>query len=1061
MPPKIRLLQLRLQRPVSLRFNLIFLVLVTTIPLLVFSIGMIFLFAREERATFQRGATERTRALLTTVDLELWRSIATLEALATSIHFDEDNLRAFYDEAARVIKSQPGWFTIILAAPTGQQVVNLGRPFGADLPMVAEKESLDQVLRTGKPTVGPLSQGLGKRYAFAVRVPVIRNGVIKYVLTAVVDPQSITELLLAQKLPPDWIGVVLDGNKRFVARTVDPKRNVGEVASESLRAALDRAPEGWFHGNTIEGWTVYTPYNRSPFSGWTVALGIPAAAVEATLRASLLYVSFFGIAFLALGLGIAWYLSSRTAGSIHALAGMAKKLGLGDEPPAPAPAANYAPSPITEVRDLRESFLTAVRLIGQRSEERDRVEAALRQVTERLELSQEAANIGSFERDLVTNEIKWSASQEKLYGLAPGSFRGKHEEWAKRVHPDDIATVEAWVRHAAETLAPINLEFRIIRPDGAVRWVASQARVFADESGAARRMLGVNIDITQRKRSEQLQNLHAAMNFILAESPALREAAPKIVQVFCEIAGWEVGAIWDVDRRANRITCVEVWHLPSIDVPEFAAATRKARFAPGTGLVGRVWRSGRPMWISDVTQDRNFMRATAASKEGLHAGFCFPIKLGADVLGVVECFSRQVREPDEDFLQILVTIGSQLGQFMERKRAEEGLREADRRKDQFLAMLGHELRNPLGVISTAVQLLRKKAPSDSNLTELREMIERQVEHMAQLMDDLLDVSRIARGRIQLNKKLCDFTAIVRDMAEDYRTAIETSGLQMTVVVPSRPLWIMGDRTRVAQAVGNLLHNANKFTDAGGKIGVRLTETANGETAVLSVSDTGVGMEPEILAHAFEPFSQADRTIDRSRGGLGLGLALVKGLVELHGGKVQACSEGSGRGSEITIRLPLEPEPTEQPHPAETVQERVEFRRILIIEDNPVAARSLRMFLTEIGHTVEVAYAGPEGIEAARRSLPEVVLCDIGLPGLDGYEVARALRREPRLHGACLIAVTGYGQDEDQRRALEAGFDIHMTKPVNLDDLERILVNLRFEPSEFGKGFRSHFGSPVS
>jgi PAS domain S-box-containing protein len=1019
MPPKFRLLQLRLQSPVSLRFNLIFLVLVTTIPLLVFSVGMIFLFAREERSTFQRGATERTRALLTAVDVELRSSVTVLEALATSHRLDADDLKGFYDAATRVLNSRPNWFTINLSDLTGQQVLNLRRPLGSELPMTHERQSFERLLRTGKPAIGHMIVGpVTKQNEFSVHVPVVRKGVTKYVLSAVVKPQAISALLSAQKLPPDWIGVVLDGNRRFVSRTVNPEQSMGQLASQSLRDALDRAPEGWFQGTTVESWEVYSPYTHSAFSGWTVAMGIPVAAVEATFRRSLLYVSFFGITFLSLGLGIAWYLSSRTAGSIQAVAGMAKELGLDEESPGPVPAATYAPSPITEVRDLRESFVTAARLIRQRSEERDRVETALRQVTERLELSQEAANIGSFERDLITNEIKWSTSQEKLYGLPPGSFSSKQEDWAKRVHPDDIATVEAAVRRAAETISPINLEFRIIRPDGAVRWVASQARVFAGETGAARRLFGVNIDITERKLAEQALRANEAL---------LRTATDHA----------RVGlVVLDAERRytfANP-AYADVLGLPGVDI----IGKRVSE------VLGTLYEQALPQLDRAFAGERVSYELIAPPVPGAslstsrHYAVIYEPQRDTDGNGVI------------GVVAVVVDITG-------RKQAEEALRAADRAKDQFLAMLGHELRNPLGVISTAVQLLRKKWPSDSSLTELREMIERQVEHMAQLMDDLLDVSRIARGRIQLNKKLCDFTAIVRDMAEDYRSALETSGLEMTLDVPDRPLWVIGDRTRLAQAVGNVLHNANKFTDAGGRISVRLAETADGQATVLTVSDTGVGMEPEILAHAFEPFSQADRTIDRSRGGLGLGLALVKGLVELHGGQVAAFSEGSGRGSEIIIRLPLEPASAERPKPAEPAHESVQFRRILVIEDNPVAARSLRMFLTEIGHTAEVAHTGPEGIEAARRSPPEVVLCDIGLPGLDGYEVARTLRREPRLHRVCLIAVTGYGQDEDQRRALEAGFDIHMTKPVNLDDLERILANLQLEPVEFGKGARS----PVS
>ena len=1044
MSPKFRLILARFHRPFSFRSHLIAALLITMVPLFIFSVVMIYLFAQNDRTTFQRGATQRTLALLTAVDAELKSSITSLQALATSRHLENDDLRGFRDDAARVLKSQPDWITINLSATSGQQIMNVLQPPDAALPMTAELRSFKEVLRTGKPAVGHIVLGpVTNEYEFSVRLPVVQNGVTKYVLSAVVNPRAISAVLEPQRLPPDWFGVVLDGNNRIVARTVNPAESLGQLASDSLRSALARSSEGWFYGSTIEGAKVYTPYNRSNFSGWTVAIGIPAAAVEASFRKTLLYVASFGVMFLAVGVLLAWFLSTRAARSIGSLASVASDLGLGRKA-----AGNNVPDRIAEVEQVKESLLDAGRLIHERSEERDRVEKALRQVTERLELAQEAGNIGSFERDLITNEIKWSVSQEKLYGFSPGSFRGRLEDWSSRVHPEDIAAVEAAVLTAKETKGPLDIEFRVVHPDGTVHWLASQARVFVDDQGMQRRMLGVNIDITERKRAEQRLQLQSAASRILAESPTLREAAPKIVQALCELAGWDIGAIWEVDRTANELICVEVRHPPSIDVPEFKNTSRQRRFAPGIGLVGRVWNSGQATWLPDVTKDSNFPRAAAALKEGLHAGFCFPIKLGAEVLGVIECFSREVREPDDDFLQMLDTIGSQLGQFIQRKRAEEALRESDRRKDEFLAVLGHELRNPLAVVSTIVQLMRKKKIlAVAGLEELQDTMSRQVRQMARLLDDLLDVSRIARGQIRLKKETCDLTAIVRVTIEDHRSLLEENGLHLATELPDGPLWVMGDRTRLSQIVGNVLQNANKFTDRGGTITIRLARAEHGGIALLTVRDTGIGMEPAMVAHAFEPFSQAEQTIDRSRGGLGLGLALVKELVELQEGKVTLASNGPGLGVELTIRFPLTDAPIRAAKPVEPAHQAACLCRILIIEDNPVAAKSTGLFLTASGHTVEVAHDGQTGIETARRFRPEVVLCDIGLPGIDGYAVCRALRLEPQLKDAYLIAVTGYGQEEDQLRAREAGFDSHLTKPIDLSDLERILAGLNLARSE--------------
>jgi CheY-like chemotaxis protein len=282
--------------------------------------------------------------------------------------------------------------------------------------------------------------------------------------------------------------------------------------------------------------------------------------------------------------------------------------------------------------------------------------------------------------------------------------------------------------------------------------------------------------------------------------------------------------------------------------------------------------------------------------------------------------------------------------------------------------------------------------------------------------------------------------------EDHRPALEASRLIVKVDIPVEPLWVLSDSTRISQIVGNLLQNAQKFTDAGGIIAVQLVAQPGNKAAVLTVCDTGIGMDSETLSGIFVAFSQADRSLDRSRGGLGLGLALVKGLVELHGGTVHATSRGPGRGSEFTIRLPLEPV-TEQPTADVPPRVHSEAYRILIIEDNRDGAESMGTLLRLLGHQTTVTHAGPPGLEAARQLKPDVVLCDIGLPGgMDGYDVARALRADPNLNDVVLIALTGYGGEEDQRRAAEAGFDRHMTKPVSSQDMAWALASLSAKPA---------------
>jgi signal transduction histidine kinase/ActR/RegA family two-component response regulator len=381
----------------------------------------------------------------------------------------------------------------------------------------------------------------------------------------------------------------------------------------------------------------------------------------------------------------------------------------------------------------------------------------------------------------------------------------------------------------------------------------------------------------------------------------------------------------------------------------------------------------------------------------------------------------------------------------ERERAEVALRrhaeelaEADRRKDQFLAMLAHELRNPLAPIRNAVQLLQHLGPAEPPLVRVREVIARQVAHQARLLDDLLDVSRITRGTIELRRQQLELTRLVGDAAEDHRRVLETGGLTLCLELPEEPVWIDGDPTRLAQVVGNLLGNATKFTEPGGQVRVRLVADPESQSAVLSVRDSGIGIEPTMLLHVFELFTQADQGLDRSRGGLGLGLALVKGLVEQHGGSVWAHSEGPGQGSEFNVLLPTTAAPPAEVAAPSVAPIATGPIRVLVVDDNRDAAETLEDLLALAGCTVALAFSGPQALAIAPEFHPEVVLCDLGLPGMSGYEVGVALRQHPASARAQLIAVSGYGQAEDRERSQAAGFDRHLVKPVDPSELLRLL-----------------------
>ncbi len=404
-----------------------------------------------------------------------------------------------------------------------------------------------------------------------------------------------------------------------------------------------------------------------------------------------------------------------------------------------------------------------------------------------------------------------------------------------------------------------------------------------------------------------------------------------------------------------------------------------------------------------------------------------------------------------EILKAKVRVFIELSQMRQQAaaQAEEHARrmaaeDADRRKDVFLGMLAHELRNPLGPIRNATQLLLQQGASDPHLIELRDIIDRQVTHMTRLIDDLLDSTRLANGKILLRKEKCDLGWITRQMAEDYRGIFERVGVKLELDLPEAPVWIDGDPTRLAQMIGNLLHNAHKFTNTGGTVSVQLAREDGGHIAAITIRDTGIGIDPKILPHIFDGFYQAEQGLDRSRGGLGLGLSLVKGLAGLHDGSVGISSAGPGKGTAFTIRLPVEEEKvaTKVAIPAAAApQNKIKGQRILIIEDSYDAAETTKTILAREGHDVLTAATGDKGITVAHDFLPQVILCDIGLPGIDGYQVVKKLRQDPALTGTYMIALTGYGREKDRKQASEAGFDLHMTKPVDFPALRQTLRQL--------------------
>jgi signal transduction histidine kinase len=376
----------------------------------------------------------------------------------------------------------------------------------------------------------------------------------------------------------------------------------------------------------------------------------------------------------------------------------------------------------------------------------------------------------------------------------------------------------------------------------------------------------------------------------------------------------------------------------------------------------------------------------------------------------------------------------------ERKRAEEALQEADRRKDEFLALLSHELRNPLAPIRTGLELIRISGDTPQSVRRVRAMMERQVNQMVRLIDDLLDVSRIASGKIVLQRAPTLVSELVQSAIEAHRTAIEAANIDLIVEVPAEPFVIDVDSTRFVQVLSNVVHNASKFTPAHGQIRIGVEPRGGNEVpqVAITISDTGVGISHDLLPRVFELFVQAESATERTNGGLGIGLALARRLIEMHGGAIAAHSDGAGTGTALVITMPICQADATRPSSSRIDVSHV-VGRVVIIDDNRDAAHTMSMLVEQLGGSARIAHDAASGLAAVEEFQPDIVFLDIGLPGMDGYETCRRVRRQPSTRHIVIVAVTGWGQSQDKQRALDAGFDTHLTKPVDSAALASILA----------------------
>ena len=787
--------------------------------------------------------------------------------------------------------------------------------------------------------------------------------------------------------------------------------------------------------------------------------------------------------------------------------------------------------------------------------------------------------------------LRANRAELELLGYSPEEYVGHH---IAEFHADPQVIEDILERLGrGETLC--NYDARLRCKDGTVRHVLINSNVLWKDGQFVHTRCFTR-DITDRRQAERRLVTEHAVSRVLAEAASLKEATPRVLEAICQTTGWEWGALWMLDTADDALHCVDVWHRPDTVVPAFEELSRRTTLAAGVGLPGRVWATGRPAWIADVSVNGNFPRRDVAAASGLHGAAAFPVLLGDRGLGVMEFFCRGAREPDEALLGMMGAIGAQIGAYVDRKRADQALREsearnaavmqaaldclvsmdqrglvvewnpaaertfgytraealgremaeliipphlrerhrgglarylatgegpvlgrrfeitavrrdgtefpvelaitripidgppvftghirdisdakraeeeraklltseqqarrdaeaANRMKDEFLSVVSHELRTPLNAILGWAQILASDRTTADDLREGLRVIQRNARVQTEIIEDILDMSRIISGKVRLDVQRVDLAGVISAAVESMKPAADAKGIRVQQVLDPLAGPVSGDPARLQQVVWNLLSNAIKFTPKGGRVRVTL-ERVNSHVEI-GVSDTGEGIRPEFLPHVFERFRQAESSTTRRHGGLGLGLAIVKQLVELHGGSVQAKSPGEGEGSTFRVSLPLMPlraddDGRHRQHPTSGPGDVVAIEappltgvRVLVVDDEADARNLLCRLLGGCGAAVAAAASVEEALRSIDASTFDVIVSDIGMPERDGYELVRILRSLPAAKGGKTpaVALTAFARSEDRTRALLAGFDMHLAKPVEPSELCAVIARL--------------------
>ncbi|MBA4020419.1 MAG: hypothetical protein C0483_24930 [Pirellula sp.] len=665
------------------------------------------------------------------------------------------------------------------------------------------------------------------------------------------------------------------------------------------------------------------------------------------------------------------------------------------------------------IRDEQRRLVGTV-LVFRDVTERRKTERRLRDISSRLQAALTAGSIGTWVWDIPADKTYADANLAQMFGVTPQAAEGGTQaDFLSKVHPDDAPVVAGLVQQAIKTNGHYEAEFRIEREVDGIRWIVARGVVEYDDGGSPRQMNGVVVDITERKQAEQdfralteeSERSRRLYETILSTTPdfvytfnfehQFTYANPALLRMFGRSFDEAVG-------KTFLEIGYEPWHaaMHEREIDEVVATKASIRGeVPFTGTHGtRIY------------------------------DYIFSPVFAAD--GSVEAVAGTTRD---------VTERKQLEEHLRRVAAE--LSEANRRKNEFLATLAHELRNPLAPIRTGLELLKIGSSDRALVEQTRDMMERQALHMVRLIDDLLDISRITQGKLHLRLARVPLSDVIRTSVESVRLIMSDAGHAFDIRLPEEPVYLTADPSRLSQVVSNLLNNAAKYTPRGGR--VELIVEADERHVVVRVKDTGLGIPAEMRERIFEMFAQIDRPLEQGYTGLGIGLTLVKRLVEMHEGSVAVHSEGEGRGSEFVVRLPRAAA-SEENHRTENTAPAVEVGpfRILVVDDNREAAETFAAVLRHSGHEVRVAHDGAQAVKLAESVRPDVVFMDLGMPHLNGYEAAEQIRKAPWGENIVLAALTGWGQEEDRRRTTSAGFDFHLTKPAEPSAVLRILQGVR-------------------